>query len=111
MFKWAYRIADGEFLHGGPCEVQALAGQAVVAVPRNPKVRVERWDESNQRIRPATTGEIAAYDQAVSDEREHGELDTQLMIRAVAIFLAQRLGIPLAEARQEILTIRRSLRP
>jgi hypothetical protein len=109
--KWAYKLATGEFTVGGPCEpLYDPTTEAVVSLPRYPDLRTERYDVSAPGgIRPATAEEISAYDAARSDERAKAQFDGDKFMRAIAIWTAQRLGVPLAQARQEILTILKTL--
>jgi hypothetical protein len=111
FIKWAYNRVTGEFVTGGPCEPPYdPATEDVVRLPRNPDKRTERYDASApEGIRPATAEEISAYDAAQTDERVKGQFDGDKLVRAVAIWTAQRLGVPLAQARQEILTILQTL--
>jgi hypothetical protein len=109
--KWAYKIASGEFTRGGPCEPPYdPATEAVVQLPRYPDARTERYDASApDRIRPATAEEIRAYDAAQTEERMRNQFDANQLVKALASWTAQRLGVPLAQARQEILTILKTL--
>jgi len=108
MFKWIYILATNEFLNGGPCEQIASAGQAVVDLPRNPNPRLERYDGAGG-IRPATAQEMSDYDAAQVDTRALGQFNAEKLVKAVAIWTAGRLNVPLATARQEILTILKGL--
>lgn len=108
MYFWVYEISSGQFLRGGPCEQHASAGDAVVALKRNPKPRVERYDGAGE-IRPATAREISDYDAARLAEHAADRFEEEKLVKALAIWTAQKLNIPLATARQEILAIRRSL--
>jgi hypothetical protein len=108
MFNWVYVSATGEFLFGGPCEVTAGAGQERVSLSRNPNTRTERYDGAGG-IRSATTQEKAEYDAARTGEAELGQFDGQKMLKAVAIYFATQLNIPLATAKAGVLTIYRTL--
>lgn len=108
MFKWVYSIASGEFLRGGPCEQQINAGEAVVDLPRHPKPRTERYDGAGG-IRPATEQEISDYDTAQQTAQAVSRFDGDKMVKALAIWTAGKLNIPLATARAEILTVYRTL--
>lgn len=109
MFQWVYDLASGEFLSGGPCEVSYNGlTQGVVKLLRNPDQRKERFD-SKDGIRPATTQEVSAYDMARAADAEQGQFDGQKMLKAVAIYFAQKMGIPLQTAKADVLTIYRGL--
>jgi hypothetical protein len=108
MFHWIYRLSDNEFLHGGPCEVTAGVGQAVAVLSRNPKPRMERYDAAGG-IRPATAQEIIDYDAAQVIERSLANFDQEKLVKALAIWTAGKLNVPLQTAKQEILTIYRAL--
>ena len=73
--NWIYRIADGEFLYGGPFEVTPLAGQAVLICTRHPKTRTERYDGAGG-IRAATAQEILDYDAAQLDATANSQFDS-----------------------------------
>lgn len=107
MVKWVYRVADGVFLHGGPVEVTALAGEAIVDLPRNPRPQTERCDGTG--IRSATVDEIATYEVAQKQARESSTFDGNKDLIALLLWVAQRMNVPHATARREILTIRMSL--
>ena len=108
MFQWIYLIATNEFVAGGPCNMTAGAGQAVVVLPRNPKPRTERYN-GNGGIRPATAQEISDYDTAQTAATALVRFDEEKLVKAVAIWTAGKLGVSLATAKQEILTIYRGL--
>ena len=73
--NWVYRIADGEFLYGGPFEVTPLAGQAILVCPRHPKPRTERYDGAGG-IRDATAQEVIDYDAAQLDATANSQFDS-----------------------------------
>jgi hypothetical protein len=108
MFHWIYRLSDNEFLHCGPCEVSAGVGQAVAVLSRNPKPRMERYDGAGG-IRPATAQEIIDYDAAQATERSMESFDQEKLVKALAIWTAGKLNVPLQTAKQEVLTIYRGL--
>lgn len=108
MFNWIYRVADGVFLRGGPVEVIAESGEAVVVLARHPKPRAERYDGAGG-IRAATVDEIAAYEVAQKQAQVSSAFDGNKDLLALSMWVAQRMTVSLATARQEILTIRRSL--
>lgn len=47
--------------------------------------------------------------QTLAAQQEAREFDERKLVKAVAIWAAQKLGVPLATARQEILAIKRTL--
>ena len=108
MFNWLYDISSGLFLHGGPCEVTPGSGQSVAKLHRNPKPRTERYDGVDG-IRQATAQEISDYDAAQATKQTAERFDSEQLVKALAIWTAQKLGIPLNTARQEILAILRGL--
>lgn len=108
MFKWVYVVATGEFLSGGPCDVTPSSGQAVAVLKGNPKPRLERYDGANG-IRKATAQEIIAYDAAQNSEREQGRFNEEKMLKALAMWTAGKLNVPVNTAKQEILAIYRGL--
>ena len=109
MFKWIYRLSDNTFLYGGPTDPAFNAGvEGLVVLPRNPKPRLERYDGAGG-IRPATAQEIADYDAAQSTSLALTRFDGEKLVKALAIWAAQKLNVPLATAKQEILTIYRGL--
>lgn len=83
-------------------------GTVVVTVATPPDLRATRWDGA-AGLREATAQEQAAYDDAQRDAREKATFDDQKMIKAVALWAAQKLGVAPATARAEILAIYRSL--
>lgn len=107
--KWIFDLASGEWLYGGAYEPNynpAIQGLAVL--PRHPDRRLERSNGAGA-IRSATVQEIAVYDAARAGEREVQQFDGQQMLKALAIWTAQKLNIPPQQAKQEILTIYRGL--
>lgn len=109
MFVWIYQRATGEFLYGGPCEqAYAPSTQGQVRLTRNPRPRTERYDGAGG-VRPATAQEIADYDATQTAQREAERFDGEKLVKALAIWAAQRFGVPLATARAEIMAIYRGL--
>lgn len=108
MFTWIYRLSDNEFLYGGPCEVVPGVGQGMVALTRHPKPRIERYDGAGG-IRPATEQEITDYDAAQVTEQALSRFDGEKLVKALAIWTAGKLNVPLATAKAEVLTIYRTL--
>lgn len=113
MLVYAYRLSDGQFLRGWPNEPPYNpATEALQTYPEylRPDMRTERFDGTSQtKKRLATSQELAAYDAARAADAEQNQFDGQKMLKAVAIFFAQQLNIPLATAKAGILTIYRGL--
>ena len=109
MFQWVYHVEGGLLLHGGPCEVEYDKDtQGVVTLLRNPDPRTERYDGVGG-TRLATAEELADYDTARHMEDTQARFDSEKIVKALAIWTAGKLNVPLATARQEILTILRGL--
>jgi len=64
--------------------------------------RAERWDGASG-VRLATAQELADYDAAIRDGQKAQEFDNMKMLKAVAIWTAKKLGVPLSVARAEIM--------
>jgi hypothetical protein len=109
MFHWVYALSTGTFLYGGPYEAPFdPVTQGVLLVDRHPKPRLERYNGAGG-IRPATAQEIADYDAAALIARTAERFDSEQLVKALAIWTAQKLSVPLATAKQEILAIYRQL--
>jgi hypothetical protein len=111
MYKWIYSLSTNEWLYGGPTEPDYNpATQGCAKLSRHPRPRTERHDGAGG-IRQATAQEIIDYDVALKDAQASSCFDSTeaAMIKALAIWTAQKLGIQPAVARSEILTIYRSL--
>lgn len=109
MMKWIYRTTDNQFLYGGPYDPSYDAvTQGLVVLARNPTPRTERFDGAGG-IRPATAQELSDYDAEQGDSRALGQFNGEKLVKAVAIWTAGRLNVPMATARQEILTILKGL--
>ena len=107
--KWIYRLSDGQFLHGGPTDPaydSALSG--LVVGPRHPNPRSERYDGGGG-IRAATAQESNDYETEHAEASTQGRFDDDKLVKALAIWTANKLNVPLATARQEILAILRTL--
>ena len=70
--------------------------------PNWPDHRSELWDGVTG-IRTATAQELVDYDTALRDLDKQREFDGAKMLKAVAIWAAKKLNIPLAQARSEIM--------
>ncbi len=109
MYPWIYAKSTGEWLSGGPCEPRYdPATQGVCVLVRHPDPRLERYDGATSS-RPATTQEISEYDAAQLTAIALGRFDHEKLVKAVAIYFAQKMAIPLATAKSDILTIYRGL--
>lgn len=109
MFNWVYELATGVLLHGGPCEVNYDAQtQGVIVLKENPNPVRHRVNEKGE-LRAATAQEISDYATAQATKQTADRFDNEQLVKALAIWTAQKLGIPLQTARQEILTILRGL--
>ena len=108
MCNWVYLIATNQWLYGGPCDVVPVAGQGSVKLSRNPKPRTERYDGAGG-IRPATALEIIDYDLAQQTAEGQSRFDSEKLVQALAIYVAQLSSIPPATARAAILAIYRGL--
>lgn len=109
MFTWVYSLTTQEFLSGGPFAPTYNANQeGIVRLTRHPRPRIERYDGAGG-IRPATAQEIADYDAAQVDGQALGRFNGEKLVKAVAIWTAGKLNVPLATARAEILAILKTL--
>lgn len=92
--RWAYNVADGLLVCGGPYypPVDPLT-QAVEVYDSNPDPRTERWDgTSPTKKRPATAQEIAAFDAAAVEAVAADAVADKRLI-AVAEFYRQQLNV------------------
>jgi hypothetical protein len=110
-----YRLSDGQFLNGltsRPDFDPSTEGVQEYLDAVRPDIRLHRFDATTvDKKRLATAQELTAFDTARSDEAALAQFDgpTQKMIKALAIWTAQKLGVPLATAKQEIVTIYKGL--
>ena len=113
MFYCIYRLSDQQFLRGAvsPLEFDPLTeGLQVYPKHLRPDMRAERFDaESPSRKRPATAQERNDYDAARQTQDEQVRFDQEQLVKAVAIWAAGKLNVPVGTARQEILAIYRGL--
>lgn len=115
MLYAKYRLSDNQFL----CVWMQrpdfnLATEAVQEYPEHqrPDIRLHRYDgTAPDKKRLATAQELADYDAARADAEAVGRFDMPeaKMLKALAIWTAQKLGVPLATARAEIIAIFKSL--
>jgi len=109
MFKWVYRQSNNEFLHGGPYEPPFDSGtQGLVELSRHPDQRTERYDGAGG-IRPAVAQEITDYDTGQVNEQSLSRFDNEKLVKALAIWTAGKLNVPLGQAKTEILVILKGL--
>lgn len=116
MWYCVYRLSDGQFVRGmlasrPDCDPATEAVQEFLDHLR-PDIRLHRYDATApDKKRLATAQELADYDAARLDAEAIGRFDTPeaKMLKALAIWTAQRLGVPLNTAKQEILTIYKGL--
>ena len=111
MFLWVADKVSSQWLYGGPYNPSYdPATQALVKLDRNPNPLTERYDpNAKDPIRPATAQEQADFQAAKLDAEALARFDGEKMLKAGLIWTAQKLGISLAQARQEILAIYRAL--
>jgi hypothetical protein len=60
-------------------------------------------------IRPATAQEISDYEVAQVTEQSLGRFDSEKVVKALAIWVAEKLGVPVQTLRAEVLAIYRTL--
>jgi hypothetical protein len=109
MMKWIYRLSDGEFTHGGPYEPDFNpATHGLLESARHPDPRQERYDGAGG-IRPATEQEIIEHDTAKKDTQSLSQFDSEKLVKALAIWTAGKLTVPLGQAKAEILVILKGL--
>jgi hypothetical protein len=107
--KWVYDISTDAFICGGPYEpVCNPVTQRIVELSHHPDPRTERYDGAGG-IRPATAEEVSDYDVAQKDAQSLSRFDDEQLVKALAIWTAGKLNVPLAQAKQEILAIYRGL--
>lgn len=99
--------ATGKFLADGRTD---LTGCTRRTLPRNPDHRRERYSgDPGQPFRSATAQEITDDDAAQADTAAGRTLDDARLTKALAIWTANKLSIPLATMRQQVLAIYKGL--
>lgn len=95
MFKWVYRVKDGQFVQGGPFEPRYdPATEAVVVLREHPNVRLERYDGASEtKTRAATPEEIAAHDDSREDARAQAEINGDRRLLALAEYFRIQINI------------------
>lgn len=110
-----YRLSDNQFLCVWPQRPDFdPATEAVQEYPEHlrPDIRLHRFDgTAGDKKRLATAQELSAFDATRLDAEAVGRFDTPeaKMLKALAIWAAQKLGVPLNQAKQEIVTIYKGL--
>lgn len=112
---YIYRLSDQQFVRGAtsPPEFDPQT-EALQTYPEHlrPIIRTERFDGAAQtKKRTATAQEIQDWDdaRAVLNATTRFDSPEAKMLKALAIWTAGKLNVPLATARQEILAIYRGL--
>lgn len=115
MLYAKYRLSDNQFLCVWPNRPDFdPATEAVQEYPEHqrPDIRLHRFDgTAPDKKRLATAQELTVFDTARLDAEATSRFDSPeaKMLKALAIWAAQKLGVPLNTARQEILTIYKGL--
>jgi hypothetical protein len=113
MLYCIYRMADGQFLRvwpNTPPYDPAIEGVAIFQPHERPDLRLHRYDAAApDKLRLATVSELQAYDAARTDAQAASRVDEDKAMRAIVLWVAQKVGVAPAVARQEILAIYRSL--
>ncbi|MDJ0948869.1 MAG: hypothetical protein QNJ94_08105 [Alphaproteobacteria bacterium] len=110
MPKCLFERAAGLFISGTRFDdlPHDPATHLQLELPAYPDRRTERWDGADG-VRPATAQELADFDAAELDDQARQELDETKALRAMVMWTADKLGIPRAQARDEIKAIYKSL--
>src|SRR5689334_9972466 len=115
MLYAKYRLSDNQFLCVWPQRPDfdpATEGVQEYLDHLRPDPRLHRYDATApDKKRLATAQELTAFDAARTDEAALAQFDgqTQKMLKALAIWTAQKLGVQPATAKQEILAIFKGL--
>ncbi len=102
--------STGQFVGGAIHDIlpHDLATHISIDLPNYPDRRGDRWDGATG-IRPATAQELAAYDAAKAEGASNRDIDGQKIVKALAIWTAQKLGVAPATMRAEVIAIYKSL--
>lgn len=105
-----FERSTGLFLGGAMYDspIHNLTLQIVLDLPAYPDPRADRWDGA-AGTRAATAQELADYDAALAQAREQRDFDGAVMLRAVALVVADLHGLTPQQIRTQILTKYRSL--
>lgn len=113
---YVYRLSDGRFLRGlaslKPDYDPATEAVQEYTERERPDTRRHRYDAAApDKKRLATAQELAEIDAERADAEAAGRFDTPetKMLKALAIWTAQKLNVPLATARAEIVAIFKAL--
>jgi hypothetical protein len=116
MMWYVYRLSDGRFMRGlaslKPDYDPATEAVQEYTHQNRPDTRLHRYDATvSDKKRLATAQELADFDAERKDAEAVTRFDVNeaKMLKALAIWTAQKLGIPLATTRAEILTIYKGL--
>lgn len=103
-----YDLATGVLIEAGPYDIPFDAtSRGMILTQAIPDFRAERVE--NGQLRAATAQEITAFDTAQTTQAAQNRFDGEKLVKALAIWTAQKLNVPLATAKQEILTIYKGL--
>lgn len=98
--------ATGEIFEFGDASLGgAAAGQSIVSVgilPFMPDRRTKRYNGAGG-VRDATAQEVTDFDTAKQDREAIHDIDGAKALRALVLWLAQKLAVPPAQARSEII--------
>jgi len=110
---YRYRLSDGQFLCGMPSRPDwDPTTEGCWDYPRHlrPDIRLHRFDAAApDKKRLATAEELATFDAERLQQMAVAELDGRKDIKAMVLWVAQKLGIPPATARAEMIEIRKGL--
>ena len=113
MMIYSYRLSDGQFLRGWPnTPPYDPITEAIQSYPEHarPNQRLHRYDgASPTKMRLATAQELIDYDAALLTEQAQGQFDELKLVKALAIWTAGKLNIPLQTAKNEILALYKGL--
>ncbi len=84
------------------------ATQVLITLAEFPDKRTDRWDDATG-IRAATAQELTDFDSAKVDAEVNQEIDGAKTLKALILWLAPLVGKTPAQARNEIVAIRKTL--